>query len=537
MAAEAAVQTIRGYPDDYKAGHFVVVGPTGSGKTYYAKYLVRAASERMARAGKLAPDGAPPIYVFSGAISAHDWTDPEPDGQPLVAPGHVFTAWNDDTQRAVLEGASAVTAGFVVFDDFKDAMNFHADPRFKQMFRAMRHLGVQLLAVAHTPNDVPPVVRDNVTHALIFFTSSLSAIRELASVYLSGDIAALRGAIKSLPPHAAFKINTRQNTRAVHAAPPPSESGLATSGVGLDEGDRIQVGGSAGAELGSIGLCGRSVNVSGGAYHDASRNTQYVQLNQNIEAQIRQNQVTYADIRARAAINRELEEERVLHKARLARLEEREELKDLLLSPWLTGGDRDRAALLLARATGNPKVTPYNLYADGADERFMAAHYPQIPYEPRSGPASAVSCYAPLVTAAATRDRGALVAEGFKAFAPTFVDGLRRRVRPRAPPAGDREREREKQRARERARRLIVHRPGRAQGWRGVAEDPAALRELLAALRGVLRDPAQATPAAAMPLCLDFLRRHFPDDFAAEKELAARRLGGGKDPSAGRGAR
>ena len=67
----------------------------------------------------------------------------------------------------------------------------------------------------------------------------------------------------------------------------------------------------------------------------------------------------------------------------------------------LTGGDRDRAALLLAQALGDTTVTPYNLFRGGRDVAFMRAHYPTVPYEPREGASSAVSTYAPLAVAAA----------------------------------------------------------------------------------------------------------------------------------------
>ena len=127
--------------------------------------------------------------------------------------------------KAVVDNATAAKCGFVVFDDFKGALDFHTDKRFKQMVRVMRHLSVQLLAIGHTPNDVPPVVRDNVTHALLFASSNADTIRELAGVYLAGDRRALAEAMRGLRGNAVFKVNVRRNTRAIHSAPPPNESG------------------------------------------------------------------------------------------------------------------------------------------------------------------------------------------------------------------------------------------------------------------------------------------------------------------------
>jgi hypothetical protein len=515
IMASSGVEVIeaRTYPQDYLAGHFVAIGGTGSGKTYYSKYLVASAAGRMRAKGALGEDGEPPVFVYVGAISAHDWTDPEENGEHLVPEAHIFTSWSDDSHRSVLTNCSAAGCGFVVFDDFKSALNYHTDTRFKDMFRAMRHMGVQLLAIGHTPNDVPPVVRDNVTHALLFFTSNREAIHDLANTYLSGDHKAISEAMRGMRAHAVFKINARANTRAIHSAPPPSESGLSTSSVGMHEGLANIAVGSA------VEVSGRNVSMSGGTYNDASRNTQYLQLNQNIEAQVRQNQVTYADIRMRAAINREIDEDRVRHKARLAMLEEREELRGHLLNPWLTGGERDRAALLLARTLGDSTVTPYNLFTGGRDVTFMEAYYPQVHYEPRDLASAAVSTYAPLAVAAASGDRGGLVGEAFKAIAPSVAKVL---GMGRAGGASSADTKTANKAARDRARALIVNRAGRRLPWSQMGAREKL--ELVAALRSTLKDPSEVDEHNYFLFALDLLKEFYPKDFETERRLAASRL-------------
>lgn len=519
MAAASGVEKLEGFPDDYKTGHFVLIGASGSGKTYYAKYILKTVADRMRARGQT-HEGEPPVFVYVGGVSAHDWTDPEADGATVVPEGHVFTAWDDDSHRAILQAADAAKGGFIVFDDFKDAMNFHTDRRFQQMFRAMRHMGVQLLAIGHTPNDVPPVVRDNVTHAVLFFTTNLEAMRELANVYLGGDFGAIRDAMRGLEGNAVFKINTRRNTRAIHAAPPPGESGIATSDVGLAEPlQNVRVGGgSLGSEVGGVGVSGRQVSVSGGTYNDASQNTQYLQLTQNIQAQIQQNQLTYADIRMRAAINREIDEARVHHNSRLKMLEGREELKSLLLSPWLPAGDRDRAASLLAQTLGDNTITPYNMFREGRDVAFMQTYYPTVAYTPKNDALAAASTYAPLAVAAAGSDRGAFMGEAFKALGPAVAQRASAGVALLTGGSAA-SRDTAKVAARKRARGLIVNRTGRRNGW---ALPPGEKAELVAALRPTLKDPSEVDSSNYVGIALDLLKEFFPADFEAERRLARR---------------
>lgn len=177
------------------------------------------------------------------------------------------------------------------------------------------------------------------TDALLFFTSNREAIHHLAVVYLGGDHKAISDAMRG---NAVFKINIYANTRAIHSALPPEESGLATSAIGLGAGSgaglgtrlsNIAVGGGESAtrtaELGSVGVSGRNMNISGGGRPITTRR-KTPSTSSSTRTSRRRSAITksrYADIRMRAAINREIDEDRVHHKACFTMLEEREELR------------------------------------------------------------------------------------------------------------------------------------------------------------------------------------------------------------------
>ncbi len=519
---------IRGFPTDYNAGHFALVGATGSGKTYYAKWLLRTRGAMLTSDEK----GNPPLFVFVGSHSAHDWYEEESDGHPVVPRGNVATEWTADARNKALGVIEDCGGGMMLFDDFKGALDYHTDRPFANLCKTIRHIGGQVAVIGHTPADIPPAVKDNITHAVLFFTSNTDAIQKLANAYLGGDRRALRAALNALEENGVVKINVKKNRRNLHIAPPPSESGVATSGVGLDETHNIPVGGGAQGpvSLGSTAISGRHVAVAGNAtYNDDSVNNQFVQVSQDIRAQVQQNQVTYNDIRARADLSMEIDEKRLHHQARMDNLRNHTRVRELLLKPWLSGAERDETAGLLACALGDNTVTPYNMFSSGRDVDFMESYYPAMGYVGRPEAMSKALTYAPMATAVFSGDRGNMMGEMFKAFAPRAASFVQTAVARHAPrrnsemhPAAKKRtmREARARRGVRRVRDLFVSRPRRSSG---LDVKPALRVDIIAALRLTLKSPADVDDSNWKEFTLRLLKKHFPSDFEREVRLVRQR--------------
>ena len=520
-------QVIEGFPSDYGSGHFAFIGKTGSGKTYYAKYVIK----NLVEAFPVLPGTArKPVYVFCGHASAHDWNDAEADGAQLVAAANVFTTWTGEIVARILAELKSVKRGLLIFDDFKSAFNYHADEKFKDMFRVLRHEGAQMMVLAHSSNDIPPVARGNVDHVLLAATSNLQLMKELADNYLSGDAAALKKAfaqLGALQNRSMLKLNTRTNTRAIHAAPPPELSGVSTSAIGTAG---TAAGTAAGNEFRGMdaSISMRTSNVHG-TYNDASHNTQLVQLNTSISAQIAQNTLNLQATRTRAELNRQLALEEVGHLSALKTLQDREALKTLLLKPYLSGDERDQAAGLLSAALGDSAITPFTMWG-GADAAFMAAYYPAVSYTQKNAALTAVTTYTPLVAAMAAKNAATAAVEIFKA-APVLLaktgflenrgvsgflekNGLSRFLEKKdaGPSPGTV--------ARERARALIVFRPRREEGWFVSSLDRHAL---VAAMRNTVSRPETVTEKNVVGVAMEMLKDFYPADFETEVSNHRRR--------------
>lgn len=514
---------ITGFPDDYNRGHFAFIGRTGSGKTYYAKYVIKSLIETM----PTLPDGRPPVFVFVGKISSHDWLDPEPGGYPLVPAENVTTEWIEDFRTKMLHDLDITKRGLVVFDDFKSAMNYHTDTSFTEMFRVLRHLNTQLLVIAHAANDIPPVARSGVTHVIIAPTTNMNLMRELATSYLAGDTTALRAAFTQIASAASrgerpmLKLNTVTGTRSIHTAPPPAVSGVTTSALGAEATDTVAI--AAHGVSGGIGM--RSTRVDG-TYNDASHNVQNVVVDTSIAATVAQNRVSLMAARDRAELTRSLELEGVRHEAIVRRARDRETLRGLLLSPFLSAEDRDTAASILARELGDSTITSYNLWERRADVTFMTSFYPDVPYRPRNPTSAAISTYAPLAMAAAKSDHTTLVGESLRAIGSGGISralaliGVDTPADASVPTPGAA--------ARERVRRWVVFRDRGGDGrWFSSAGDRA---ELMSALRACMVNPASVTRENVIEKTLNMLKKYYPADYLSEMEniraVTRRRLRG-----------
>ena len=413
------------FPKDYKRNHFIILGPSGSGKTYYTKYIVSELKKSMIRGG--CDEYNCPIHVFVGTASVDNWLKPEKNGDQLVNSEYVYTQWNSDNRNKVKNTAIenkndtyTKGRGLVIFDDAKDLLNFHGNDHFKNWIRTLRNDGIQMIVIGHTPKDVPPVARDgNIKNILLFQNSNKNTLRELAEAYADNDIEVLVKLMKNLEKNSMIKISLEEKTIGVHKAPPPSLSGFDTYGLGSGSDSDSDEGGGGGYAIGSrnqydsslgggtkgIGSIdsNRNINVNG-VYNDASDNSVKIHMAQKFMET--NTQIINDTKRLKASL--ENEKIRRIHKKSMEELDRNEELKTLLLSSMLYGGDRHRCALLLSQCMGTP-IDSTEIF-DGYDKIFMNSYYPSIPYnrDSSSHTADAITRYGDLGCAVFSGDKGGI---------------------------------------------------------------------------------------------------------------------------------
>ena len=149
----------------------------------------------------------------------------------------------------------------------------------------------------------------------------------------------------------------------------------------------------------------------------------------------------------------------------------------------------------------------------------MRMWYPHLGYEARSDSLAKASTYAPLAIAAASSDRGGVVQEGLKAFAPQLIDVAHKLVRKNPTPGPPRRAP--PQEARARAYQLIVMRTNRHLPWK--TTPPHERAAILAALRETAINPANVTEGNCYEWCMNLLKTFYPAAYAAEKELFLKR--------------
>jgi hypothetical protein len=413
------------FPKDYGAGHFVVVGNTGSGKTYYIKYLVSSFKSRMEAAGLVSKiDGEVPIFVFVCSASAHDWVKKEKNGKSLLPKQRVFTDWTPEIIEEVDEHCKSAKRGFMIFDDFKSVINFQSDPQFKNLLRTVRHVDGQLLMVGHYVNDLPPIVRTNIAHAIVAgCDANPQTIRSLADAYYSDNVSRLVSVVKSLSEHTIVKINIKKKTLETHKAPPPSVTGFSSKptlnlfaenyGNEEEEFYDTPLNTNSTQKHNENAVGNRNVSVDNGAnYYDRSDNRNiYVEndiTHQKAAAAYRRTEETL-----NINFNRDNERSEIIHKNNMSNLNMQFEAKNLLLQGSLMGDDLVRASSIISQLLNDNSITPSNLL-DGPDKQFMNRYYKNINYTPRSSYNKNISKYGSMGVALVTGNKESFITEGIQ---------------------------------------------------------------------------------------------------------------------------
>lgn len=506
------------FPDDYRTGHFVLVGKTGSGKTYYAKYVAKNLK-------LLYPQMQ--THAFVSSKSSEDWQDMD-----LT----VHTSWERDELMRINDELIANKKGLLIFDDFRGDLDYHHDKIFYTWLTEMRKHGTQIIILVHDVNAVPPVVRCNVTHAILTFSNSVPMVAALAKEYLGGNVHRLSEVMRKVCDNAVVKINCTRNTIDIHKA-----SGVSTSAVGTEHEGSERIGGInipigvTGASVHAMNRGGVAVN---GTYNDASISNQYLQLNADTIVQQRTQMLNYQDMRNRASLQHELAMAGEENRRSLTAAQNVNDAYILLHQSTLSDEERHKLGSILATCLKRPEINAYNFRRLRADVTFMGLYYPRTPYTPPDLMVQTLSSAIPkmisgntagvvgdfALTAVSGGDTGLLGGLG------SAIKGLRGTLFGRDPPPTV-----DKNAVKQEIRRLSL------LFWTGRITD-AEKGRLLALLAEHCRTGEEVTRKTYGRMALKFLKEYFPRDYAQVNPLkdqsSSRRplLEGGERPASAQSA-
>jgi hypothetical protein len=511
------------FPEDYDHGHFAVVGKPRQGKTYYCKWMIKEIKKRLVRNNKYAPDGEVPIYVFVSKTSKGDWVKKEADGENLVPYEHVYTEWDEEITKKIYIDCAETECGLIMFDDFKAGVSFRSE-KFAQLFRDMSHVGVQIMAIGHKHTDLPAIVRQTATHAIIIPINDIDALKQMANAYLGGDIRKLKNAMKYIDRNKfqLIKINLDTSQIALHAAPDPKTAGIDTSATGM--GARyIHAKNQAGnIDAGNVNndLSDRNVNVNGGLYTDNSNN--YKQnIIQTDSQTIIDNNVTQNNnmvINNRAEHN--MQRQTIQYRQDLNDLAKVNRIREYLYRSVLTDQERNTCASELGYSLRTNKVTPYNIFSHGYDVEFMNKFFPNDAYTAKDNVSQMVSNYsAPVIEAV---QGGNLLGLGVKHFGHKALTLLKNKT-------GMFKKKKKINRKERFQRRLIllrntiIHRNGRENGW--VLEEGVKY-DIKKALQSVIKEPVdeQKWQIQALDVLRDFFIQDYKNEINLIKDLKAKNI-------------
>jgi hypothetical protein len=368
------------FPKDYYKGHFGVIGGTGSGKTYYTKYIIKEMVRRFKEKNILC-EGKPAVFVLVSEISSSDWLNPEKNGKRLIPEGHVFTEWTQEIRDEIQEKCVKAGRGFIVFDDFKSKIDFHHDKSFNEMFRTFRHIRVQLLAIGHKPTDLPPLCTQNINHLLLFSTSDVQSIKKLADMYLGGNKQKLIKGLRNIEENGVVKINIKKGDLAIHKAPPPNVSGFSTTNDDDDDQNdddqdhdtpqNQEINGAKNIHSGNSNRAGRD-------YQDNSTN--YNQNIVNLDQDVINNTFNeYRLRRERMKQEHQLDLDRIHYDQKISYEKSKEDVKNMLQDPLLSGKELYECCNKMNMILGRTDINSSNVFS-GPDKEFMDIYYPHCGY-------------------------------------------------------------------------------------------------------------------------------------------------------------
>lgn len=198
-------------------GHFIVFGPTGSGKTYYTKHLIKTLKFEK-------------VFVFAG--EPYEWEYPEYIVQKesftdscskivTECSGHMDGLRGIATARGEEFVSSCPFA--VVFDDYNDEINTSHNEHYKRMYTKGRHNGIRVINLAHYTHAIGPAARANAKYIALMATMPENEVKSIADIWFGKDHIQLNKVVKdAMQENERNVVLINRNTKKINVmiAPP-----------------------------------------------------------------------------------------------------------------------------------------------------------------------------------------------------------------------------------------------------------------------------------------------------------------------------
>lgn len=169
-----------------ESGHIAIYGATQSGKTFYAKTIIKHV---------IKPDY---VYVFIGSPDAVNWEKYGNDNPKLNV--KIYKDWesNKDVIKACSDNAMNNKSNVIVFDDFNTRINGNNDKIYEELFTQGRHFNIRVINMSQTGKGISKNGRENIRYMCTLYSNNMELIKGLANNFLNNDYARMNNAINSI---------------------------------------------------------------------------------------------------------------------------------------------------------------------------------------------------------------------------------------------------------------------------------------------------------------------------------------------------
>lgn len=155
------------------ASTILIVGSRRSGKTYYAKYLVKKIKKKYSL-----------IVLFSHTKNSRQWDS-------VVKIDYQFDEYNPNVISEIYERNKKLKEehpdfnrnALIIFDDIVDDQSLRNDRMINSLFIRGRHSGIGVVFLTQYLNSISPIMRSNTDIVIVPIQTSLKAFEILHESY------------------------------------------------------------------------------------------------------------------------------------------------------------------------------------------------------------------------------------------------------------------------------------------------------------------------------------------------------------------
>lgn len=180
--------------------HVIIYGETNSGKTTCCKFIVNALRPKKIFVFTRTPEEYTRVYGYTPRVYTDGFTE------------NIKTTMEECRRDLPTDGANNKYPYIVILDDFNNAINTNTDPDYRELFTRGRHMGIQVINLAHNSRAIGTTARNNAGSIIIMACTSTSELEELARIFYDGKTKQLQRIAreaKERSPFAYLVLNKR----------------------------------------------------------------------------------------------------------------------------------------------------------------------------------------------------------------------------------------------------------------------------------------------------------------------------------------